>query len=109
MQNTAIYRLIEDFLHEKIEIPDDFKPKNGWLEYSLVPMRGYPGNKRLKKALDNWWDKEQYPLSCPSIEWMVNYVNELEREGKLLAKPADIPKQGGVPGRMQNRLSRGNA
>ena len=109
MQNTTIYNLIEKFLHEKIEFPDDFKPKKGWLEYSLVPMRKFPDDKRLNKALDEWWDKEQYPRSCPSIEWMVDYVNELEREGKLLAKPTEIPKQGVVPGRMQNRLSRDNA
>lgn len=57
------------------------------------------------KALDNWWDKEQYPRLCPAMEWMVHYVDELEREGKLLAKPVPIAKQSLVLGGQQSHLS----
>jgi len=104
-QNSEIYFLLEKFMQYKVDIPEDFKPKKGWLEYSLVPMRGFPGDKRLNQALDNWWDKEQYPQLCPAIEWMVHYVDELEREGKLLAKPEPIAKQSLVLGGQQSHLS----
>lgn len=104
-QNSEIYFLLEKFMQYKVDIPEDFKPKKGWLEYSLVPMRGFPGDKRLNQALDNWWDKEQYPQLCPAIEWMIHYVDELGREGKLLAKPVPIAKQSLVLGGQQSHLS----
>lgn len=104
-QNREIYSLMDRFMEYKTDIPEDFKPKKGWLEYSLVPMRNFPNEKRLNKALDNWWDKEQYPQLCPAIEWMVHYVDELEREGKLLAKPVPIEKQSLVLGGQQSHLS----
>ena len=105
-QNREIYDLVEDFLNNQTDIPKDFKPKKGWLEYSLVPMRSFPNNKRLNKALDNWWDKEQYPQLCPAIEWMIHYVDELEREGKLLANPVPIAEQSIVLGGQQTRFSK---
>lgn len=105
-QNSNIYFLIEDFLDNQTDIPKDFKPKKGWLECSLVPMRKFPNKKRLNKALDNWWDKEQYPRLCPAIEWMIHYVDELEREGKLLANPVPIAEQSVVLGGQQTRFSK---
>lgn len=105
-QNREIYDLIEDFLNSQTGTPKDFKPKKGWLEYSLVPMRKFPKKKRLDKALDNWWDKEQYPQLCPAIEWMIHYVDELEREGKLLANPVPIAEQSVVLGGQQTRFSK---
>lgn len=105
-QNSEIYFLIEQFLDYKTDIPKGFQPKKGWLEYSLVPMRKFPNKERLNKALDNWWDKEQYPRLCPAIEWMIHYVDELEREGKLLANPAPIAEQSIVLGGQQTRFSK---
>lgn len=105
LQNISIYNLMKRFLDEELDFPSSFKPQKGWLEYSLIPMRKFPNEKRLNKALDNWWDKEQYPRLCPAIEWMVHYVDELEREGKLLAKPVPIAKQSLVLGGQQSRLS----
>lgn len=104
-QNSEIYSSIKKFMEYKVDLPKDFSTQKGWLEYSLVPTRGYPSNKRLNKALDNWWDKEQYPQLCPAIEWMVHYVEELKREDKLLAKPVPIAKQCLILGGQQSNLS----
>lgn len=104
-QNRELYSLIKSFMEYKIDLPNNLRTPKGWLEYSLVPMRKFPRSQRLNKALDNWWDKEQYPQLCPSIEWMLHYMKELKREGKLLAEPAPISKQSLILGGQQSEMS----
>lgn len=56
--NRDILYCIEQFMKHEADIPKELKPENGWLEWSLVPVKKLPKQEKLDKKIAHWFAKE---------------------------------------------------
>lgn len=59
--NRDILYCIEQFMKHEADIPKGLEPEKGWLEWSLMPAKKLPKQKKLDKKIAHWFAKENIP------------------------------------------------